>query len=221
MAPRIYFEQELDLLKNKVTEMGERAEISYDRLVYAVKGNDRETLKLLLDNDRQMIDMQRSIEAKCLTLLTRQQPVARDLRLVSSALKVVTDIERVGDHVSDIAELCLRTQEFNQEGTCESKLIVMMEEAKNMLHEAVEAFVDGNEKAARKVIESDDTVDDLFNQIKGELMGSIRGQDLDADKVVDYLMIAKYLEKIGDHAVNIGEWAIFQVTGDMQGVKLY
>ena len=116
MAPRIYFEQELDLLKNKVTEMGERAEISYDRLVYAVKGNDRETLKLLLDNDRQMIDMQRSIEAKCLTLLTRQQPVARDLRLVSSALKVVTDIERVGDHVSDIAELCLRTQEFNQEG---------------------------------------------------------------------------------------------------------
>ena len=177
MAPRIYFEQELDLLKNKVTEMGERAEISYDRLVYAVKGNDRETLKLLLDNDRQMIDMQRSIEAKCLTLLTRQQPVARDLRLVSSALKVVTDIERVGDHVSDIAELCLRTQEFNQEGTCESKLIVMMEEAKNMLHEAVEAFVDGNEKAARKVIESDDTVDDLFNQIKGELMGSIRGRD--------------------------------------------
>ena len=221
MAPRIYFEQELDLLKNKVTEMGERAEISYDRLVYAVKGNDRETLKLLLDNDRQMIDMQRSIEAKCLTLLTRQQPVARDLRLVSSALKVVTDIERVGHHVSDIAELSLRSQEFNQEGTCESKLIVMMEEAKNMLHEAVEAFVDGNEKAARKVIESDDTVDDLFNQIKGELMGSIRGQDLDADKVVDYLMIAKYLEKIGDHAVNIGEWAIFQVTGDMQGVKLY
>ena len=100
-------------------------------------------------------------------------------------------------------------------------MIVMMEETKNMLHEAVEAFVDGNEKAARKVIESDDTVDDLFNQIKGELMGSIRGQDLDADKVVDYLMIAKYLEKIGDHAVNIGEWAIFQVTGDMQGVKLY
>ncbi len=221
MSPRIYFEQELDLLKNKVTEMGERAEISYDRLVYAVRGNDRETLKLLLDNDRQMIDMQRSIEAKCLTLLTRQQPVARDLRLVSSALKVVTDIERVGDHVSDIAELCLRTQEFKLDGVYESKLFIMMEEAKNMLHEAVEAFVEGDEKAARQVIEGDDVVDDLFNQIKEELMGSIRTQNLDADKVVDYLMIAKYLEKIGDHAVNIGEWAIFQVTGDMQGVQLY
>ena len=97
----------------------------------------------------------------------------------------------------------------------------MMEEAKNMLHEAVEAFVEGDEKAARQVIESDDVVDDLFNQVKEELMGSIRTQNLDADKVVDYLMIAKYLEKIGDHAVNIGEWAIFQVTGDMQGVQLY
>ena len=221
MSPRIYFEQELDLLKNKVTEMGERAEISYDRLVYAVRGNDRETLKLLLDNDRQMIDMQRSIEAKCLTLLTRQQPVARDLRLISAALKVVTDIERVGDHVSDIAELCLRTPEFKLDGVYESRLLIMMEEAKNMLHEAVEAFVEGDEKAARQVIESDDVVDDLFNQIKEELMGSIRTQNLDADKVVDYLMIAKYLEKIGDHAVNIGEWAIFQVTGDMQGVQLY
>ena len=105
MAPRVFFDQELERLKNKVTEMSERAEISYDRLVYAVKKDDRETLKLLLDNDRQMTDMQRSIEAKCLTLLTTQQPVARDLRLVTSALKVVTDIERIGDHVSDISEL--------------------------------------------------------------------------------------------------------------------
>ena len=221
MSPRIYFEQELELLKNKVSEMGERAEISYDRLVYAVKGNDGETVKLLLDSDRQMIDMQRSIEAKCLTLLTKQQPVARDLRLVSSALKVVTDIERVGDHVSDIAELYLRMKEFEPEGAYEKRLLVMMEEAKKMLRESVEAFVNGEEKAAEKVIAADDTVDELFNQIKEELMEAIRSQSLDADKVVDYLMIAKYLEKIADHAVNIGEWAIFQVTGDMQGVKLY
>ena len=104
MAARILFEQELQLLKNKVKEMSERAQSSYDRLVEAVKANDRETLKLLLDNDRQMMDMQRSIEAKCLTLLTKQQPVARDLRLVSASLKVVTDIERIGDHVLNIAQ---------------------------------------------------------------------------------------------------------------------
>lgn len=221
MAPRIYFEQELELLKNKVSEMGERAEISYDRLVYAVRGNDRESVKALLDNDRQMTDMQRAIEAKCLTLLMRQQPVAKDLRLVSSALKVVTDIERIGDHVSDIAELCLRMKEFNPEGFYESRLLSMMEEAKEMLHKAVGAFVEGNKAAAAEVIKGDDAVDDLFNQVKEELMNSIRNQALDADKVVDYLMIAKYLEKIGDHAVNIGEWAIFRVTGDMNGVKLY
>lgn len=221
MSPRILFEQELELLKSKVTEMGERAEISYDRLVYAVKANDRETLKQLLDNDRQMMDMQRSIEAKCLTLLTKQQPVARDLRLVSSALKVVTDIERVGDHVSDISELYLRLSDINADGEYERILAEMMEEAKEMLHEAVEAFVNGDEQAAKDVIAHDDVVDEQFNVMKEKMMHAIIHQNLDADKVVDYLMVAKYLEKIGDHAVNIGEWAIFRVTGDMQGVQLY
>lgn len=220
MSPRILFEQELELLKQKVTEMGERAEISYDRLIYAIRRNDRETMKQLLDNDRQMMDMQRSIEAKCLTLLTKQQPVARDLRLVSSALKVVTDIERVGDHVSDIAELYLRVG-YVSEGEYESILADMMEEAKCMLREAIDAFVEADEVAARKVIVHDDIVDEQFNQVKEKMMCAIRAQDLDADKVVDYLMVAKYLEKIADHAVNISDWTIFLVTGDMQGVKLY
>ena len=97
----------------------------------------------------------------------------------------------------------------------------MMEEAKEMLHEAVEAFVNGDEQAAKDVIAHDDVVDEQFNVMKEKMMHAIIHQDLDADKVVDYLMVAKYLEKIGDHAVNIGEWAIFQLTGDMQGVQLY
>lgn len=221
MTPRILFDQELEALKNKVTEMSQRAEISYDRLVFAVKSNDRETLKLLLDNDRQMLDMQRSIEAKCLMLLTKQQPVAKDLRFVSAALKVVTDIERIGDHVSDIAELYLRMGEIVTDGEYEVLLTAMMEEAKEILRDAVEAFVDGTEETAKAVVERDDVVDDLFNQVKDKMMNAIQSQTLDADKVVDYLMVAKYLEKIGDHAVNIGEWAIFRMTGDMQGVKLY
>ena len=221
MSPRILFEQELELIKTKVTEMGERAESSYDSLVHAIRANERETLKLLLDNDRQMMDMQRSIEAKCLTMLTRQQPVARDLRLVSTALKVVTDIERVGDHVSDIAELYLRMSDDIGETEYEQMLSQMMEEAKGMLHEAVEAFVNGDEQMAHRVIAHDDVVDELFNEMKEKMMNAIRARDLDADKVVDYLMVAKYLEKIGDHAVNIGEWSIFQITGEMQGVKLY
>ena len=221
MSPRIIFEQELENLKQKVTDMAERAELSYDRLIVAVRGNDRETLKQLLDNDRQMLDMQRSIEAKCLTLLTKQQPVARDLRLVSSALKVVTDIERVGDHVSDIAELYLRMGNIYADGSYERLLDEMMEEAKSMLLEGVEAFVNGDEEMAKRVIDHDDMVDAQFNQMKEMMMQAICNQDLDADKVVDYLMVAKYLEKIGDHAVAIGEWAVFLVTGDMQGVELY
>ena len=220
MSPRILFEQELESLKNKVAEMGERAQISYDRLLFAVKGMDRETLKQLLDNDRQMLDMLRSIEARCLTLLTRQQPVARDLREVSASLKVVTDIERIGDHVSDMAELFLRMEEGYDFMGKEPTVAAMMNEAREMLHMSVEAFVQGNTDMARKVIDRDDVVDDYFNQVKEEMMEAIRSQDPDAEKEVDLLMIAKYLEKIGDHAVNMGEWAIFQKTGDIQDVRL-
>lgn len=221
MTPRMIFEQELERLKSQVAEMGERAILSFERLEYAVKGGETAVLKALLDNDRQMTDMQRSIEAKCLTLLTRQQPVARDMRLVSASLKVVTDIERVGAHVTDIAELYLRMDTVNQSDKIGKILETMMEEDKEMLQNAVESFVNGDEKEAGRVIDHDDVVDDLFNEVKEDMMQAIQEQALDADKVVDYLMVAKYLEKIGDHAVNIGEWAIFMMTGDLQGVKLY
>lgn len=221
MSPRMLFERELEHLKTKVTEMGERAKISYERLLCAIGRRERETLKQLLDNDRHMLDMQRSIESKCLVLLTKQQPVAKDLRLVSSVLKVVTDIERVGDHVSDIAELYLRMGEDYREDEYEKLLNTMMHEAGDMFHKSVEAFVNADEVMARKVIAQDDIVDDLFNQVKQKMMEAIHMQNLDADRVVDYLMVAKYLEKIGDHAVNIAEWTTFLVTGDMQGVQLY
>lgn len=221
MSPRVLFEQELELLKNKVTEMGEHAEISYDRMVYGIRENKEDVLNTLLDTDHKMVDMQRSIEAMCLTLLTRQQPVARDMRTVSAALKVVSDIERIGDHVGDIAELYLRMGNVNGEGEYEHLLLDMMEEAKEMIHSSVEAFVDGDENVAKQVIAHDDVVDDLFNKMKDKMMTAIRNQDLDADRVVDYLMVAKYLEKVGDHAVNIAQWAMFRITGDMEGVRLY
>lgn len=221
MSPRVLFEQDLETLKNKVSEMGEHAEISYDHMLYGIRENKEDILKTLLDTDHKMVDMQRSIEAMCLSMLTRQQPVARDMRLVSAALKVVTDIERIGDHVADMVELYLRMGNMNSEGKQEKLLLKMMEEAKDMIHNSVEAFVEGDEANAQKVVEHDDVVDDLFNDMKKEMMQAIREQNLDADRVVDYLMMAKYLEKVGDHAVNIAQWAIFRMTGDMEGVKLY
>lgn len=221
MSPRPIFEQELKILRDHVAQMCERAEISYNRMLIAIKSNDRDMLRKLLDNDREMTDMQRGIEAKCLTMITKQQPVARDLRLVTAALKVVNDIERIGDHVGDIAELCLRMEEDYNLYENVDILEEMSVAAKNMLVDAGVAFINADAEAAEGVIMEDDDVDDLFNRVKNSMMDAIRNSSLDADKVVDILMIAKYLEKIGDHAVTIAEWAEFLATGDMQGVKLY
>lgn len=221
MSPRPIFEQELKILRDHVAQMCERAEISYNRMLIAIKSNDRDMLRKLIDNNREMTDMQRGIEAKCLTMITKQQPVARDLRLVTAALKVVNDIERIGDHVGDIAELCLRMEEDYNLYENVDILEEMSVAAKNMLVDAGVAFINADAEAAEGVIMEDDDVDDLFNQVKNSMMDAIRNSSLDADKVVDILMIAKYLEKIGDHAVTIAEWAEFLATGDMQGVKLY
>lgn len=221
MAPRMIFEQELDQLKEKMREMGEYAQMEFDRLYLAVKGNDRETLEQLKGNDRRIVDMQRGLEARCLALMTKQQPVARDLRLVSAVLKAVTDLERIGDHVSDMAELFLRRTVPVGQAEGDDLLLLMLEEARVMFREAAEAFSEGDGETARLVIDSDDTVDALFNQIKEKMMEAIRSQSLDADSVVDNLMLAKYLEKVGDHAVNIGEWTLFRVTGEIDGREIY
>ena len=213
MSPRVLFEQDLETLKNKVSEMGEHAEISYDRMVYGIRENKEDILKTLLNTDHTMVDMQRSIEAMCLSLLTRQQPVARDMRLVSAALKVVPDIERIGDHVADIVELYLRMGNMNPEGKQEHLLLEMMEEAKEMIHNSVEAFVEGDEANARKVVEHDDVVDDLFDQIKMALVKRIQDNHVKSFEAADLLMVAKYFERIGDHATNIAEWVIYSITG--------
>ncbi len=220
MSPRLLFEEELEELKRSVSDMGEQIEKVYDSLFEVLKERDREALEAIVTNDRVINDMQRSIEAKCLTLLTKQQPVARDLRTVSAALKVVTDIERVGDHVSDMAELFLRLDMQKVEDFSAS-LPQMIEAAKRSVGEAIEAFVDMNMEAAKDVIAFDDVIDDLFNKVKEELIGDLRSGKKDPDDCVDVLMIAKYLEKIGDHAVNIGEWAIFRETGDIDDVRIF
>lgn len=222
MTPRSGFERELKQLKNKVSEMGECVRMNYEKLLMAVREKDSEMLKSLLDSDREMVDMLRSIEACCLALMTRQQPVvAGDLRFVTAALKIVTDLERIGDHVGDMSELYLRRPVITENDKEDATLLEMLYRAKNMISEVVTAFTEENGKAVREVIESDDILDGLFNQMKEILMEAIRNQVIDPDKVVDSLMIAKYLEKVGDHAVNIGEWTLFRITGDIEGREIY
>lgn len=219
MSPRNLFEQELRELTGSVTSMGEQIEAVYNRLFEVLLKKDGEAMESIVVSDRQINDMQRSIEAKCLTLLTRQQPVARDLRMVSAALKVVTDMERVGDHVSDMAELFLRMDMPVLEEFSDS-LPEMIQAARKIVCDAVAAFVDKNMDYARKVIAYDDVIDEYFNKVKEDLIQDLKDGRKNADDCVDVLMIAKYLEKIGDHAVNIGEWAIFQETGDIDDIRL-
>lgn len=219
MSPRLLFEQELRDLKNNVSDMGERIELVFNKLFIALAKKDREGLEMIVQNDRQINDMQRNIEAKCLTLLTKQQPVARDLRMVSAALKVVTDIERVGDQVSDMAELFIRMEmpvlaEFSE------SLPEMVNATKKIVCESIEAFVERNMEDAKDVIAFDDVIDDYFNKVKEDIIKDLREGKKNPDDCVDALMIAKYLEKIGDHATNISEWATFQETGNIDDIRL-
>ena len=212
MSPRTNFENELALLHENLEEMGMLIEKNLDQLFEAYQEKDRETLETLQRNDRIVNDMERHIESKCLTLITKQQPVARDLRFISAALKVVTDIERAGDQIADVAELFLRLEmdDLNQYSVHFGEMI---KEIRVMINDSVDAFISKNIEASQRVIDNDDVVDDLFLQVREELIRRI-GMGDSGEVCIDLLMIAKYLERIGDHAVNIAEWVEYSLTGN-------
>lgn len=216
---RVNFEYELDELHKNMEEMGNRVEEAIDDAAYALEKQDIALAKKIIQNDRMIDDMEKAIEAKCLSLITKEQPVARDLRVVSATLKAVTDIERIGDHASDISELVIRNEESNlyQVSNCLPELV---KAAKKMVHNAVSAFMQREIDEAREVIESDDYVDDLFNQMKDEIVKHFKEESVNPNVLVDLLMIAKYMERIGDHAVNICEWEIFRETGSVDNTRL-
>ena len=212
MSPRKTFEQELDKLLEQIEQMSHIVECSYRDLFDALKIKDKTTIERIVKNDRNINNMQREIESQCLMLITKQQPVAGDLRIVSSVLKAVTDIERVGDHVSDMAELILR---INMNNLAEYSLHLdgMVTATKELFMNAVEAFVNDDPAASRSVIDGDDVIDNLFNKVKNDIIDGLKSEVKSADEYIDILMISKYLEKIGDHAVNVAEWQIFRKTG--------
>lgn len=212
MSPRTVYELQLKKLSQSLEIMGSQVECIYDSLFDAMKKNDQETISRIIRNDRVVKDMEREIESQCLTLITRQQPVASDLHRISAAIKVVTDLERVGDHAVDMAELMERLHTTDPD-SFSSRFEPMVKETRSLLRQAVDAYIDSDLEEARKAIDGDDVIDDLFNQVKSDLIEHLKKDSKDSDSCVDVLMLAKYLEKIGDHAVNIGEWAIFKETG--------
>ncbi|MBO5292373.1 MAG: phosphate signaling complex protein PhoU [Lachnospiraceae bacterium] len=219
MTTRVTFEQELIELNKSFEDMGVFVENSLEKLTRAIDEKNRNLAQEMIKNDRYVNDMERNIESRCLSLITRQQPIARDLRVISAALKVVTDLERVGDHVADIAELLMRFENLDP-CVISEHIPVMLMAAREMVHNAVDAFVGKSVEDAGKVIASDDVVDRLFNRVKLDVIEKLRTERGEEDLCIDTMMIAKYLEKIGDHAVNIAEWEVFKETGSIDKVRL-
>lgn len=206
------FDRQLVQLNNELIEMGGMIEKAISDTVKALVNQDIELASNVIEYDEEIDHQEREIEQLCLKLLLQQQPVAKDLRLISAALKMITDMERIGDHATDISEI---TIELSKESYIK-KLDYIQQMAKEtmvMLVQSVEAFVNKDMDKARTVIVHDDVVDDLFNKVKAELIAMIH-EDVNAgEQASDLLMAAKYFERIGDHATNISEWVIFSITG--------
>lgn len=219
MLARQNFVMELEQLHTDLIKMGALVEQSIDNAVLAFKTQDKALAKETISNDRLVNDMEKTIEARCLSLILRQQPVAADLRNISSALKIVTDMERIGDQSADICDLIMRINNAHAYNAIEH-IPAMAKIAKSMVHDAIYAFINQDLSLAGEVTKRDDEVDALFDLIKKDLSNLMNPSSEDLDIFIDLLMIAKYLERIGDHAVNICEWAEFSQTGLLNDTKL-
>lgn len=209
---RTYFDKELEALHIDVIKMGAMIE---DAITNAIKGlisGDKDICMQVVNGDKNVDEMEKQIETKCLRILWHDQPIAKDLRAVSTAIKMITDMERIGDQAQDIADIALRLHAHSIEQISAS-IPRMAEEAVKMVHNSINAFVDGDLALAKATIDNDDVVDGMFDSIKQELIELIRNNSAFADGVIDALMIIKYLERIADHAVNICEWVEFYQTG--------
>ena len=205
------FDMQLDRMNEMLVEMGELCGKAISNATKAVADKDLEMAKVLIGEDEEIDQLEKDIERLCLKLLLQQQPVARDLRQISAALKMITDMERIGDQASDIAEILISGE--NQSIVAHSYLVEMASKTSEMVKKSVQAFVEKDLELTRKVILADNAVDELFDQIKEELILILGKEKNQGSEAIDMLMIAKYLERIGDHATNIAEWVEFSITG--------
>lgn len=204
------YEKQLENLNASIQSMGKMIELAIQSSMLSLMGRDKEAAKVVRSNDDEIDDMERDIETQCLKLLLEQQPVASDLRLVTSVLKMITDMERIGDHAVDIADLVLNIPDFKYEKI--NILEEMSDQILKMIHESVSSYIERDYNKAKNVIIEDDIVDKLYHTIKADLIEKIKKTN-EGEKILDYLLIAKYIERIGDHTVNIAEWIIFALTG--------
>ena len=222
MTIRAQYDADLAALKTAVAEMGGCVADAVEAALEALCTADADGAAAVVKGDGRINRMQRDIEHRCMTLLLRQQPVAGDLRRISTAMKIVTDIERIGDHAADIAEIIPHLAASRKAGDpAVSDAIRMGQKAHKMLLDALDALTGEDEPAAQKVIAADDEVDYDFNAIKRTLAAEIAADPAKVDAALDLLMVIKYLERIGDHAVNLAEWVEFLRTGRYQNEAMF
>ena len=212
MSIRSKYESELDLVFTKLVNMCHSVEIAIEKSINALKHRDDELAKEVMREDKGMDNMEREIEQDCLKILLMEHPVASDFREVSAALKMITDLERIADQAADISEITLQ---FKGEDFIKKPehIELMAKLVTAMVKDGVTSYINRDLDAARGLDKRDDRVDELFETVKRDLVELIKQNPSNADQAILFMMIAKYLERIGDHAVNIGEWAEYAATG--------
>ncbi len=206
------FEKQLGELNNEIITMGALCEEAIENSIkYLFEGED-ELKEVIADTERQINQKERDIEMLCMKLLMQQQPVAGDLRVISSALKMISDMERIGDQALDIASMAGYIAKSDMKARVH--IADMASATMRMVGSSIESFVKKDTLLAYKAIECDDEVDLLFNKVKSELIDAVAKGEENGEELIDLVMIAKYFERIGDHAENIAEWVIYSITGE-------
>ena len=208
---REYYTAQLETLNTNMIQMGALCEDAISAAIQSLLEDDRTIAKKVADTELEIDQMERDIERQCMRLLLMQQPVATDLRVVSSALRMIADLERIGDQAFDIADITKSGSFQGFSGKVHIK--EMAKAAIHMVTDSVESYVKQDVQLAKHVAEEDDVVDELFLKVRRELAELIHTDQNASEQAMDLLMIAKYLERIGDHAVNVSEWVIYSVTG--------
>ncbi|MCL2106068.1 MAG: phosphate signaling complex protein PhoU [Oscillospiraceae bacterium] len=216
---RSRFDEQLNQLNENLIEMGAMVEDAITKSVKALKERDVEASRKIERDDHLINEKEKEIESLCLKLLLNQQPVARDLRTISTALKMITDIERIGDHAADIAEICVHLP-VESHVTDIEPIAAMAKATMRMVRASIEAYVKKDLALAQSVTEMDDEVDELFIAVRQDMIALVHKDPNDGSEAFDIMQIAKYFERIGDHAVNIGEWVVFSITGIHKNTRI-
>ena len=213
MTSRLYFKEELAKLNSDILEMGEQIESGITKTMNAVKSLDKKAAQELIDGDDSFDHQERAIEKYCIDLVIRESPISSDWRKIASVMRIVSDLERIADHFSDIAEYILRLDELGTAGMCPEYFDAMFGVVKNMLSDTIRAFVEYDTKLSATVIERDNIIDDLFEKTTDMLTEIMESDSARIKECVCYIFINKYIERMADHVTNIAEWIPYIASG--------